>query len=274
MCDAIQIAHAQIASDEKHVFSLAIGKPLSLLWNLRKMTQKLLRKFCDVGPWCEIQGRGKTSLTQVQARREPWSTRLAFGDIHSKSAEKDFSMELRKTCLVLAQMFAFEALQLPLWTETLPNLKGAQTMKCTLWTEIPEFSRLKVPNSRFALHGLGPPKFTVCAPFFSSNSRFMRLFQGALDTPLDSPFSATLSVHGLHFTVCAPLKNLSMHFKIERCEMPALRFGLSLQSGLRCDSLQCQIASDTGRATKDGPQGSSPPNGNFVPPFCYTTPHL
>ena len=32
----------------------------------------------------------------------------------------------------------------------------------------------------------------------------MRLFQGALDTPLDSPLSATLSVHGLHFTVCAP----------------------------------------------------------------------
>ena len=35
----------------------------------------------------------------------------------------------------------------------------------------------------------------------------MRLFQGALDTPLDSPFSATLSVHGLHFTVCAPSIN-------------------------------------------------------------------
>ena len=32
----------------------------------------------------------------------------------------------------------------------------------------------------------------------------MRLFQAALDTPLDSPFSATLSVHGLHFTVWAP----------------------------------------------------------------------
>ena len=32
----------------------------------------------------------------------------------------------------------------------------------------------------------------------------MRLFQAALDTPLDSPFSAILSVHGLHFTVCAP----------------------------------------------------------------------
>ena len=31
----------------------------------------------------------------------------------------------------------------------------------------------------------------------------MRLFQAPLDTPLDSPFSATLSVHGLHFTVCA-----------------------------------------------------------------------
>ena len=32
----------------------------------------------------------------------------------------------------------------------------------------------------------------------------MRLFQAVLDTPLDSPFSATLSVHGLHFTVCTP----------------------------------------------------------------------
>ena len=31
----------------------------------------------------------------------------------------------------------------------------------------------------------------------------MRLSQAALDTPLDSPFSATLSLHGLHFTVCA-----------------------------------------------------------------------
>ena len=32
----------------------------------------------------------------------------------------------------------------------------------------------------------------------------MHLCQAALDTPLDSPLSATLSVHGLHFTVCAP----------------------------------------------------------------------
>ena len=37
------------------------------------------------------------------------------------------------------------------------NFKGAQTMKCKLWTETLEFSRLKVPNSRFALHGLAPP---------------------------------------------------------------------------------------------------------------------
>ena len=36
-------------------------------------------------------------------------------------------------------------------------IKGAQTMKCKLWTETLEFSRLKVPNSRFALHGLAPP---------------------------------------------------------------------------------------------------------------------
>ena len=36
-------------------------------------------------------------------------------------------------------------------------LKGAQTMKCTLWTETLEFWKLKVPNPRFALHGLAPP---------------------------------------------------------------------------------------------------------------------
>ena len=32
----------------------------------------------------------------------------------------------------------------------------------------------------------------------------MRLFQAPLDTCLDSPFFAGLSVHGLHFTVYAP----------------------------------------------------------------------
>ena len=36
----------------------------------------------------------------------------------------------------------------------------------------------------------------MCA-FFASNSRFTRLFQAALDTCLDSPLVASLSVHGL-----------------------------------------------------------------------------
>ena len=83
-------------------------------------------------------------------------------------------------------------------------VKGAQTMKCKLWTETLQFWRLKVPNSRFALHGTRPSLIHGLCAFFASNSRFMRLFQAALDTPVDSPFSATLSVHGLHFTVCAP----------------------------------------------------------------------
>ena len=61
-----------------------------------------------------------------------------------------------------------------------------------------------MPNSRFALHGLAPFLIHGLCPFFASNSRFMRLFQAALNTPLDSPFSASLSIHGLHFTVCAP----------------------------------------------------------------------
>ena len=58
-----------------------------------------------------------------------------------------------------------------------------------------------VYTSRFSpslIHGL-------CA-FFASNSRFMRLFQAPLDTCLGSPFFASLSVHGLHFTVSAALK--------------------------------------------------------------------
>ena len=66
-----------------------------------------------------------------------------------------------------------------------------------------------MPNSRFALHGKRPSLIHDLRAFFASNSRFMRLLQAALDTPLDSPFSATLSVHGLHFTVCAPSKNES-----------------------------------------------------------------
>ena len=63
-----------------------------------------------------------------------------------------------------------------------------------------------MPNSRFALHGKRPSLNPGLCAFFASNSRFMRLFQAALGTPLDSPFSASLSVHGLHFTVYAPSK--------------------------------------------------------------------
>ena len=61
-----------------------------------------------------------------------------------------------------------------------------------------------MPDSRFTLHGLAPSLIHGLRTFFASNSRFRHLFQAPLDTPLDSPFSATLSVHGLHFTVCAP----------------------------------------------------------------------
>ena len=60
-----------------------------------------------------------------------------------------------------------------------------------------------MPNSRFALHGKRPSLVHGLCAFFPSNSRFMRLFQPAPNNPLDSPSSATLSVHGLHFTVCA-----------------------------------------------------------------------
>ena len=63
-----------------------------------------------------------------------------------------------------------------------------------------------MPNSRSSTSQFSPSLIHGLCAFFASNSRFMRLFQAALDTPLDSLFSATLSVHGLHFTVCAPSK--------------------------------------------------------------------
>ena len=59
-----------------------------------------------------------------------------------------------------------------------------------------------MPHSRFALHD------GLCA-IFASNSRLMRLFQAVLDTCLDSPFFASLSLHGLHFTVYAPSGQIS-----------------------------------------------------------------
>ena len=63
------------------------------------------------------------------------------------------------------------------------------------------------------IHGL-------CA-IFASSSRFVRLFEAALDTCLDSPFFASLSVHGLHFTVYTP------SIKAFDWAMPPVRLGLS-----------------------------------------------
>ena len=71
-----------------------------------------------------------------------------------------------------------------------------------------------MPNSRFALHGKRPSLIHGLCAFFASNSRFMHLSQAALDTPLDRPFPATFSVHGLHFTVCAPsIEGRNMPFR-------------------------------------------------------------
>ena len=47
--------------------------------------------------------------------------------------------------------------------------------------------------------------------FFASNSRFMRLLQAPLKSCLGSPFFASLSTHGLHFTVYA-LSNFASYF--------------------------------------------------------------
>ena len=49
----------------------------------------------------------------------------------------------------------------------------------------------------------------------------MRLFQAALDTCLDSPFFASLSIHGLHFTVYAPsnLQFVPQHHGPRNCHL-------------------------------------------------------
>ena len=63
-----------------------------------------------------------------------------------------------------------------------------------------------MPNSRFALHGKRHSLIHDLCAIFASNSRFVRVSQATLDTCLDSPFFASLSVHGLHFTLYAPSK--------------------------------------------------------------------
>ena len=68
-------------------------------------------------------------------------------------------------------------------------------MKCTL-TETPEFWRLKVPNSRFALHGLAPPLFTVSALFLPHIHGLC-----ASVRPLLTPVSAVPSLPASQFTV-------------------------------------------------------------------------
>ena len=64
-----------------------------------------------------------------------------------------------------------------------------------------------MPNSRFALHGLAPPYFTVCAPFLPLIHGLCGFFRPLLTPVSTAPFFASLSVHGLHFTVYAPSTN-------------------------------------------------------------------
>ena len=88
-------------------------------------------------------------------------------------------------------------------------LSPAQTMKCTLWTETLEFRRLKVPTSRFALHNLTPPYFTVSAsflPLIHGLSAFFRLLLTPVPAaPFCQPLSSRFALHGPWITVYAAL---------------------------------------------------------------------
>ena len=54
-----------------------------------------------------------------------------------------------------------------------------------------------MPNSRFALHGLAPPKITVCAPFLPLIHGLCAFFR-----PLSTPVSTAPSPPPSQFTVC------------------------------------------------------------------------
>ena len=85
-----------------------------------------------------------------------WNLRawLSKGKSHQRWSHKFFAMlfqTLRPT------KYPHQIGANPENLDLVSSFKGAQTMKCKLWTETPEFWRRKVPNSRFALHGLAPP---------------------------------------------------------------------------------------------------------------------
>ena len=117
---------------------------------------------------------------------------------------------------------------------------------------------------------------------FASNSRFMRLFQAALDTCLDSPFFASLSVHGLHFTAYAPsikhrgrhhsddhaklgkwiaMRKISdVHRWYSRCSDLCTKAATTTQHGdlwATCSSKSCQNLAQKGSRPNIGKRGSS-----------------
>ena len=64
----------------------------------------------------------------------------------------------------------------------------------------------KVPNSRFTLHSKRPSLIHGLCAVFAFTSRLMSLLRPLLTPVSTAPFFASLSFHGLHFTVHAPSK--------------------------------------------------------------------
>ena len=64
-----------------------------------------------------------------------------------------------------------------------------------------------MPYSRFALHSLAPPQFTVCALFLPLIHGLCAFFMPLLTPVSTAPFFASLSAHGLHFTLYVPSSN-------------------------------------------------------------------
>ena len=76
MCDAIRIAHPQIASDVKKFFSLAMPKDIRLIWNHRKMPEK---KACENPAMLACDAKNRVFLRSSDAKCLRFGLPLRFG---------------------------------------------------------------------------------------------------------------------------------------------------------------------------------------------------
>ena len=118
----------------------------------------------------------------------------------------DFCAAKFTTCTVFSMSGFFGDLNIPtplvlcFWTSSFSQGRAHHEVQTGNWNT--GIFEAESANSLFVLDGLAHPEFTICAPFLPLIHGFCAFFRVLL-TPLSTaPSPATLSVHGLHFTIC------------------------------------------------------------------------